>query len=223
MHIKSEDNLKAITGWLHDSEFGPKDFYYDCGTKVFYLKSRSCAIDVIKIEFVLELHKVEKYEAVNLDKIISGEATGGVFETIEIKNKGLDLTIISLDLKIELLLSSIDGKFEINQMTPLLIKSVHDMAIVRNWLSGTFNIDGLKYTPDTKIFCLTTSLPEIEKKLVLQFYNVEKYHATNLEMFKNGMLEDIKIKKHGSEVVLISKPLKIILSLTNLDGKFEII
>lgn len=113
MNIKNIADLKRIVGEMHDSEFEGKDFFYDAERKIFTLKSR-CSSDKRKI-FSLEIYNVEKYNLINLDKVNEGKALGGVFNDIRVDSTGLELKIISQDLKISLSLSKLEGKFAINR------------------------------------------------------------------------------------------------------------
>ena len=111
MDINSVEDIKKVVAEMHDSEFEEKDFSFDEKNKVFLLKSR-CPSDNSKV-FSLEIYNVEEYKPLNLDKVNEGKAFGGVFNNIIIKDNGLDLEIISQDLKISLSLSSLEGKFEV--------------------------------------------------------------------------------------------------------------
>ncbi len=110
MDIKNIGDLKKVVGEMHDSEFEGNDFFYDERKKTFYLKSH-CPTDKNKL-FSLEIYNVEKYNPINLDKIKQGKALGGVFNEIFIASHGLELTVLSQDLRIKLNLSKLEGKFE---------------------------------------------------------------------------------------------------------------
>lgn len=110
MEIKSIKDIKLVRGEMHDSEFAEGDFGFDSESKVFHLKSHS---PDSRQDFYLEFHNVEMYDPRNLEKVRKGKATGGVFNTIKIRSKGLKLTLLSQDLHIVLRLSEIGGKFEI--------------------------------------------------------------------------------------------------------------
>ena len=108
MKIINVNDLQTVCGYMHDSIFREEDFGFDPQKKKFHLKSRCCETGR---EFYLELLNVETYNPVNLDKIIKEKATGGVFNTIRIKQKGLKLIILSQDLHIKLQLSKLTGEF----------------------------------------------------------------------------------------------------------------
>jgi len=108
MEIKNIEDLKRVVGEMHDSEFIGKDLNYDSQKKTFNLKSRSS--DRLH-KFHLAIYNVEEYTSINLDKVNEGKATGGVFNDIGVKNQGLNLEIISQDLRIKLRLGKLAGSF----------------------------------------------------------------------------------------------------------------
>ena len=108
MDIKSIEDLRKVVGEMHDSEFTDKDLLYNSAEGTFSLKTYTP--DKAK-EYLLDIYNVKKYEPVNLDKINRGQATGGIFNDVIIKNNGLDLEIISQDLKIKLNVSKLEGSF----------------------------------------------------------------------------------------------------------------
>jgi len=111
MEIKNIGDLKIAAGEMHDSEFKENDFGFNYEKKSFFLNTFSP--DTSNRIYFLELDNVDKYSPLNLDKIKKGKATGGVFDSIEIKNNGLDLVVISQDLRIKLKLNKLAGRFEI--------------------------------------------------------------------------------------------------------------
>jgi len=111
MDINSIEDIKKVVGVMHDSEFEGNDFFYDESKKVFYLKSH-CPIDKNKV-YSLEIYNVEKYNPINLDKVNEGKALAGVFNKILIRKNGLELTLLSQDLRIKLNVSSLEGKMEV--------------------------------------------------------------------------------------------------------------
>lgn len=113
MEIKNIEDLKIAAGEMHDSEFNEKDFEFNSERKVFFLNTFSP--DPAGKKYLLELYNIDKYTPFNLDKIKKGKATGGVFNGIEIKNNGLDLIVVSQDLRIKLRLNKLAGKFEVNR------------------------------------------------------------------------------------------------------------
>jgi hypothetical protein len=110
MEIETLDDIKILSGEMHDSEFKLEDFGYDSEKKIFYLKTR--LPEKTSESFLLEFYNVEEYNPVNLEKIKMGNAMGGVFNKIKIRDNGLTLEIISQDLKILLKLSKLGGRFE---------------------------------------------------------------------------------------------------------------
>ena len=108
MDIKGVEDLKKVIEVIHDSEFNDKDLKYDPQKRVFSLTTWTS--DRLK-EFVLDIYNVEEYKPINLDKANKGQATGGVFNDIAIKDEGLNLEIISQDLRIKLRLSKLGGSF----------------------------------------------------------------------------------------------------------------
>ena len=112
MEIQSIKDIKLVRDIMHDSEFTEEDFDFDCEQKFFRIKSHSPDTGE---NFSLELHNVKTYDPQNLDKIRKGKATGGVFNTIKIKRKGLKLIILSQDLHIVLTLDKIEGQLIINK------------------------------------------------------------------------------------------------------------
>ena len=113
MKIEAKENLETAAGEMHDSEFGHKDFRFDVGRKVFLLETHSTEIPGKK--FRLEIHNVEKYNPLNLGKVMEGEATAGVFNDIAMKDKGRKLVILSQDLQIELIITNLCAFFTIEQ------------------------------------------------------------------------------------------------------------
>lgn len=109
MEIKDIKDIKFAAGEMHDSEFKEKDFSFDSERKTFRLKSYSKELP--GREFYLEFYNVEEYKPLNLDKVRENKATAGVFEDIKIGNNGLNLNIISQDLKIKLKLIKLEGEF----------------------------------------------------------------------------------------------------------------
>lgn len=110
MEIKSIKDIKLVRGEMHDSEFGEEDFGFDPESKVFHLKSHSP--DVLGRVLYLELPRVKKIDS-NLGKIKTRyRPVFGVFNTIKIKKKGLELVLLSQDLRIVLYLEALAGKFE---------------------------------------------------------------------------------------------------------------
>jgi hypothetical protein len=110
MDIKSVDDIGVVADKMHDSEFCAEDFGFDSRKKFFYLKTHLPKNTVKK--FILQICNVEKYDPINLDKIQARKATGGVFNTIKIKDQGRVLEILSQDLKILLKLSKLEGSLE---------------------------------------------------------------------------------------------------------------
>ena len=110
MEIKNVEDLKKAIDEMHDSEFAGNDFGFYSDKKIFYLNSHSR--EILGKEFYLEFYNVEEYIPLNLDKIKEGKAVGGVLNNIKIGNNGLDLTLISQDLKIILRLTKLEGKLE---------------------------------------------------------------------------------------------------------------
>ena len=110
MDIKSVDDVKVVADKMHDSEFCAEDFGFDSNKKIFYLRTH-LSEDIVK-KFILQICNVEEYDPINLDKIQERKATGGVFNTIKIKDQGHVLEILSQDLKILLKLSKLEGNFE---------------------------------------------------------------------------------------------------------------
>ncbi len=108
MDIKGVEDLKKVIEVIHDSEFNDKDLKYDPQKRVFSLTTWTS--DRLN-EFVLDIYNVEEYKPINLDKVNKGQATGGVFNDIAIKDEGLNLEIISQDLRIKLRLSKLGGSF----------------------------------------------------------------------------------------------------------------
>ena len=113
MKIEEIKDIKIVAGEMHDSEFEEKDFSFSPKEKTFILISYSP--EIIGREFQLKFYNVEKYEAVNLDKIRIGKAMGGVFDNIKVEQGGLKLTLVSQDLSIILRLGKLEGEFEIKQ------------------------------------------------------------------------------------------------------------
>lgn len=110
MDIKNIDDIKKIVDEMHDSEFDAEDFGFNADKKIFYLKSHSAQND--SEEFYVHFYNVQKYNAVNLDKVNIGKATAGVFGDIKIRDNGLTLEILSQDLRILLKLNKLEGTFE---------------------------------------------------------------------------------------------------------------
>jgi len=107
---------------MHDSEFAEGDFGYHPAEKKFFLQTRivckqetilqnSIAVQHEK-RFRLEIFNVKKYNPVNLFRIQKGQATGGVFNYIKVRDHGKRVTIVSQDLQIMLELTSLAGNFE---------------------------------------------------------------------------------------------------------------
>lgn len=113
MDINKAEDIKKIIGEMHDSEFDGSDLSFNPNKNIFYLKSY-CPTDRNKV-FNLEIHNVEKYDPINLDKINKGKAMSGVFNNILIGDDGLKLTLVSQDLKIVLKINKLGGKFEVTQ------------------------------------------------------------------------------------------------------------
>lgn len=111
MKIESVKDIREIVDEMHDSEFSEADFRFDSNEKTFFLKSYS---PISKKQFLLRFYNVEKYQVVNLDKIREGKATGGIFNDIRIRNGGLNLTLLSQDLRIIIELSKIEGKLTVS-------------------------------------------------------------------------------------------------------------
>jgi hypothetical protein len=112
--IKSIEDIRVVIGKMHDSEFTEEDFGFDSKNETFFLRTYSSKIlRKERKEFYLEIYNVKKYTPLNLDKIKKGIAIGGVFNTIDIGNNGLKLTIISQDLNIVLRLRKLEGSLRI--------------------------------------------------------------------------------------------------------------
>jgi len=110
MKIKSIEDLRTVIGKMHDSEFTEEDFGFDSKNETFFLRSYSSKISSKESkEFYLEIYNVKKYTPLNLDKTKKYKATGGGFNTIDIGNNGLKLSIISQDINIVLRLSKLEG------------------------------------------------------------------------------------------------------------------
>ena len=131
MEIKSVKDVKLVSDIMHDSEFEGEDFGFNSAEKIFFLNSRAVTmkggfffqkrspIQQGK-RFHLEFWNVMKYNPINLDKILAGKGIGGVFNYIKIRKQGKRLTIVSQDLRIELELSELKGRFdEINEREQL--------------------------------------------------------------------------------------------------------
>ncbi|MBI5024956.1 MAG: hypothetical protein HZC18_08200 [Candidatus Omnitrophica bacterium] len=111
MEIKSINDIKIVSGEMHDSEFKAEDFGFNSEEKIFFLKAHS--VDNSSKEFYLQFYNVKQYSPINLEKVNKGKATAGVFNNIKIRDKGLALEILSQDLRILLKLNKLDGKLEI--------------------------------------------------------------------------------------------------------------
>lgn len=111
MQIRCRGDLERAVGEMHDSEFQERDFGVDVENKRFHIRSYS--VEGQRREFLLELYNVEEYTPLNLERIRQGRAMGGVLDDIRVKEQGLDLTLVSQDLRIRLKLSKLEGKFEI--------------------------------------------------------------------------------------------------------------
>jgi hypothetical protein len=108
--IESAEDIRAVIGEMHDSEFEEGGFGYDSKNETFFLRSYSSKVlSKKRKEFYLEIYNVKKYNLLNVDKIKKGKVTGGVFNTIDIGHTGLKLSIISKDLNIVLRLSKLEG------------------------------------------------------------------------------------------------------------------
>lgn len=90
-----------------------------------------------------------------------------------------------------------------------------------------FTEEDFGYDHSTKTFYFKSHLHEDTRtEFFLELYNVEKYTPLNLDRIKEGkatggVLNDIKVKNHGLNLILISQDLNIQLELSNLEGKFE--
>lgn len=114
IEIENIEDIRTIIAKMHDSEFTEEDFGFDSKNETFFLRSYSSKIlSKESKEFYLEIYNVKKYILLNLDKLRKGKALGGVFNTINIGNNGLKLSIISQDLNIVLLLTRLKGILKI--------------------------------------------------------------------------------------------------------------
>jgi hypothetical protein len=114
IQIESMEDIRTVIGKMHDSEFEEEDFGFDSKNETFFLRSYSSKVlSKERKEFYLEIYNVKKYNLLNLDKIKKDKATGGVFNTIDIGQTGLKLSIISQDLNIVLRLSKLKGILKI--------------------------------------------------------------------------------------------------------------
>ena len=116
IEIKSIEDIKTIIGEMHDSEFTEEDFGFDSKNETFFLRSYSSKIlSKESKEFYLEIYNVKKYTPLNLNKIKKSKAIAGVLNTIDIRNNGLKLTLISQDLHIVLRLRRLEGNLKIKK------------------------------------------------------------------------------------------------------------
>ncbi len=113
MQIRTVDDLKNAACMMHDSEFTDESFGLDSSTRTFYMES--VAIDPPGEVFRLELYNVIAWNPVNLDKVKAGKALGGVFNKVRIRHGGCEIAIVSQDLRIELELTSLEGRFTITK------------------------------------------------------------------------------------------------------------
>ena len=121
MEIISENDIKKVISKMHDSEFVDSDFSFNSDERKFILYTRDVALQGKFIQtrapiqsgkcFRLELSNVARYKT-NLEKLKSGKSITGVFNYIKVRDNGKKLTIISQDLRIELELTKLAGKFE---------------------------------------------------------------------------------------------------------------
>jgi len=110
--IESPRDVKTVVAMMHDSEFTEADFGFDAEKERFFLKSYS---PFRQETFNLQFHNVEKYKTVNLDKIPQRKATGGVFNYIKIRKRGLKLTLVSQDLRIVIEMSKLEGELNVTK------------------------------------------------------------------------------------------------------------
>ncbi len=110
------------------------------------------------------------------------------------------------------------------------ITNVNDLKTASGEMHDTeFKESDFGYDPERKVFVLRSYSPDIPgKQFRLEFYNVEKYQPINLEEVRAlkataGVFDRIIMKKHGTELTLLSQDLQIRLWLSQLEGKFEII
>lgn len=108
MQINTVEDIKIVAGKMHDSEFTEENFNYDPQKKTFSLTTVYPELEGKK--FSLKFFNVEFFKPINLEKVKINKAIGGVFNDIQIKNNGLDLTILSQDLKINLKLDKLTGE-----------------------------------------------------------------------------------------------------------------
>ena len=121
MKIRCVEDIKSASNLMHDSEFTDADFSFDSIRKKFVLRTHPVFMQGKIVQkrapmqpdkyFRLELSNVAKCKT-NLKKLNFYKSIAGVFDYIKIQNNGNKLTIVSQDLRIELELTELSGRFE---------------------------------------------------------------------------------------------------------------
>lgn len=195
MEIKSIDDIKAVAGEMHDSEFKAEDFGFNSGEKIFFLKSRS-ADNSLK-EFYLQFYNVEEYSPINLDKISKGKGVAGVFNNIKIRDEGLTLEILSQDLSIQLKLNKLDGKFEIKDskcsvMLPIRQVKSQPQSIGKIIINVNKN---LLLGILSSVHAATVNLLKNNIETVLQENDVNSEHKITIAILDIGDISDKQIRE----------------------------
>lgn len=109
------------------------------------------------------------------------------------------------------------------------IRHIKDIKIVAGEMHDSeFAENDFSFNVLEKTFYLRSHSQNFSREFHLNFFNVEYYDPINLEKVKAGravagILNDIKIRKNGLVLELLSQDLKILLKLNKLEGIFEIL
>ena len=109
------------------------------------------------------------------------------------------------------------------------IKSVKDIKLTAGYMHDSeFGVEDFGFDSEKKIFHLKSHSPDTGEDFYLEFYNVEMYDPRNLDKVRKGkglygVFNTIKLRSKGLKLILLSQDLHIVLRLSEIGGKLEIV
>ncbi len=115
------------------------------------------------------------------------------------------------------------------EINPIEIKSIEDIRSVIDYMHDSeFGEDDFGFDSEKRTFHLKSHSPYTREDFYLEFHNVETFDPKNLDKVRKGkatagVFNTIKIRSKGLKLILLSQDLHIVLRLSEISGKLEIV